>query len=432
MDLATLRAAQPDRLQRAAQDWDAACSRLEKLSAEFRTQTGTLFEGSRAGAAADAASTSLSGLSARLTVTTGDMAAMAVLYRDAAMGVSGAQALLRTAEDLAASNGLVIGSGGEVSLAAPLGGGARLAGPEAMITAMPSAGQEVADLVARALALAGEVDNQVSAQLARLPGSAAAVTAAGRLAGQIGREMMPPEGLTPQETRDWWQPLSQQAQDRLIREFPATIGWTNGLPATARNAANRLAMGQEKASLERELAQLEAHPPPATDYLGAKAGYVPNPAFTQWQAQVAGIEHELAGHQRAAAGPGPGRARRPPARVPAGVQHRRDRKGDPGLRQRQGAEAGALAPLLIAHAQEPSASYFGTNPAAPAFGGNDFTANVVPGQPPEFSLPYFMTFKAHSSYWTLNSASLINMGYIVDGQYNLVTLAPGSPAGGGE
>jgi hypothetical protein len=98
---------------------------------------------------------------------------------------------------------------------------------------------------------------------------------------------------------------------------------------------------------------------------------------------------------------------------------------------KQGAEEGALTPLLIAHAQDPSAGYFGTNPATPAFGGHDFTANLVPGEPSSFSLPYFMTFKAHSSYWTRNSASLINMGYIVDGQYNLVTLAPGPPAGSG-
>ena len=211
------------------------------------------------------------------------MTAMAALYRDAAMGVSDAQALLRTAEDLAASHGLVIEASGEVTLAAPVvaGAGARLAESEAMVTAIPPAAQAVADLVGRALALAGEVDNQVSAQLARLPGSAAAVAAAGRLAGDIGREMLPPAGLTPQETHDWWQALSQQAQDQLIREFPATIGWMNGLPATARNAANRLAMIQEKASLERELAQLQAHPPPATDYLDAKAGYVPNPAFVQ-------------------------------------------------------------------------------------------------------------------------------------------------------
>jgi pimeloyl-ACP methyl ester carboxylesterase len=626
MDLATLRAAQPDQLQRAAQDWDAACSRLEKLAAEFRAQTGTLFEGSWAGAAADAASASLSGLSARLTATSGDMAAMAALYRDAAMGVSGAQALLRTAEDLAASNGLVIGASGEVSLAAPAvaAAGARLPGPGAMITAMPPAAQEAADLVARALALAGEVDHQVSAQLARLPGSAAAVPAAGRLAGEIGREMMPPEGLAPGEAHDWWQALSKQAQDQLIREFPATIGWMNGLPATARNAANRLAMSQEKASLERELAQLEAHPPPATDYLGAKAGYVPSPAFMQWQAQVAGIEHELAGISSVAralalgghaglppayllgfssAGigkaivafgnpdtaattvtyvPGVGTAltgalsnsqraanlwlqahRADPGRslssifwldynaprrglslaglmadrqigsiadavagakslagfqaglaaahvagvpdrtvllghsygslvvgeaaahdgvrpddiifvgspgvgvnhaaqlgIPAGHVWAGANVNDPipdmpphaetllpkaaedsavgaavSLVTRtslaKGAEEGALLPLMLAHLQVPNASYYGTNPATPAFGGNDFTANAVPGEPPGFSLPYFLTFKAHSSYWAPGSASLLNMARIVNGQYGLVSPAPGSPAGSG-
>jgi hypothetical protein len=98
---------------------------------------------------------------------------------------------------------------------------------------------------------------------------------------------------------------------------------------------------------------------------------------------------------------------------------------------RQGAEEGALTPLLIAHAQAPSASYFGTDPASPAFGGNDFTANSVPGEPSTFNLPYFMSFKAHSSYWARNSASLQNMAYIVDGRYNLVELAPGSLAGSG-
>jgi len=624
MDLATLRAAQPDQLQRAAEDWEAAGNRFGKLSAEFRTQTGTLFDGAWAGTAADAASASLSGLSARLTATTEDMAAMAALYRDAGMGVSDAQALLRTAEDLAASNGLVIGPGGEVSLAAPVvaGAGARLAESEAMVTAMPPAAQQVADLVARALALAGEVDKQVSALLTRLPGSAAAVTAADRLAGEIGREIMPPAGLTPEETHDWWQALSQQAQDQLIREFPATIGWMNGLPATARNAANRLAMSEEKASLDRELAELEAHPPPATDYLGAKVGYVPNPAFAQWQAQVAGIEHELAGigalqqalalgghnglpsayllgfstagigkaivafgnpdtaattvtyvpgvgtaltaalgnSQRAAnlwlqahrddpgqslssvfwldynapqlsltdiakdlqigstadavagakslagfqaglaaahavgipdrtvllghsygtlvigeaaahdgvrpsdiilvGSPGVGVNQAAQLGIPASHVWAGANVNDPvpdlpphaeellpkvaedgaagaigslltGGSVKQGAEEGALAPLLIAHFQDPSASYFGTNPATPAFGGNDFTANFVPGEPSSFSLPYFMSFKAHSSYWTVNSASLDNMAYIVDGRYNLVTLAPGSPAGSG-
>ena len=96
----------------------------------------------------------------------------------------------------------------------------------------------------------------------------------------------------------------------------------------------------------------------------------------------------------------------------------------------KGAEEGALFPLMLAHLQDQNASYYGTNPATPAFGGNDFTANAVPGEPPGFSLPYFLTFKAHSSYWAPGSASLLNMARIVNGQYGLVSLAPGSPVGG--
>ena len=95
----------------------------------------------------------------------------------------------------------------------------------------------------------------------------------------------------------------------------------------------------------------------------------------------------------------------------------------------KGAEEGALLPLMLAHLQDQNASYYGTNPATPAFGGNDFTANFVPGEPSTFILPYFMSFKAHSSYWAPRSASLTNMGYIVDGLYHLVISAPGSPAG---
>jgi hypothetical protein len=626
MDLTVLLAAQPGLLQRAAGDWESAGSRLGRLSAEFRTQTEALFDGSWVGSAADAASTNLSALLSGLTAMTEDMAAMAAVYRDAAMGVSDAQALLRAAEDLAASNGLVIGAGGDVSLAAPVvaGAGARMAAGEAMITAMPPAAGEVADLVARALALAGEVDNQVSAQLGRLPGSAAAVAAADRLAGELGREMMPPPGLSPEETHDWWQALNTAAQQQLIHEFPAQIGWMNGLPATARNEANRLAMHEEQASLERELAGLQAYPPPAVDYLGAKVGYVPNPAYEEWQAKIAGIEHELAGissleqalalggthglpaayllgfgtsgigqaivafgdpdaaattvtyvpgvgttltsalgnSQRAAAlwqqahrfDPGmslssifwldynapqtsltdimtdlqigstadavagarslagfqAGLAAAHVAGVPdrtvllghsygtlvVGEAAAHDGVhpddiifvGSPGVGVNQAAQLGipashvwaganvndpvpdippdamqqlpsvveygvtggigglvtggvhgmkvdaevdAVLPLLIAHGEDLSAGFFGTNPATPAFGGNDFSADYIPGEPSTFDLNYFLTFKAHSSYWDPSSASLLNMAHIVDGEYSQVMLAPASPAGSG-
>jgi Alpha/beta hydrolase len=61
-------------------------------------------------------------------------------------------------------------------------------------------------------------------------------------------------------------------------------------------------------------------------------------------------------------------------------------------------------------------SHFGTNPAMPQFGGHDFT--VAYGRYP------LWTAKDHSSYWDVNSVSLLNMAHIVNGQYSAVRLVP--------
>jgi hypothetical protein len=87
--------------------------------------------------------------------------------------------------------------------------------------------------------------------------------------------------------------------------------------------------------------------------------------------------------------------------------------------------AAALPPLNPVNALSGNASYFGTNPATSAFGGNVFNADIDPGR--SFS---GLDFSAHSSYWDPRSSSLGNMAQIVDGQYGKVLLqqpAAGSP-----
>jgi hypothetical protein len=88
-----------------------------------------------------------------------------------------------------------------------------------------------------------------------------------------------------------------------------------------------------------------------------------------------------------------------------------------------GAIDDAVTPLLVAHLENPDASYFGTNPATPAFGGNDFAADYVPGTPSSFDMSYFLSFRAHTTYWSQGSASLRNMAAIVAGKYGQVTMA---------
>lgn len=621
MDLPALQAARPDLLEQAAAGWKSAAARFSQLSARFSAQTGALFDSPQAwlGGAADAAASSLSAISAQLTATTADMNAMSAVYSDAAMGVSGAQALLRTAQELAASSGLQIGPDGQVSFAVPA-----LPGPlehvaeelRAMFTQLPPAAGEVADLVAKALRLAAEVDSEVSAELARLPGSVAAVLAASALAAKIGSQIQPPDGLSARQVNDWWNALGAAAQQQLIHQFPARIGWLNGLPATARDEANRLAMQEKQASLERELAQLQAHPPPATQYGGIKLGYLPNLAYQQWLDQISSIQKQLlgirmlqqslslggkngvppayllgfstAGNGRAIVAFGdPDTASSTVTYVPgvgatmvmSGTDagnavalwqqaHKLDPRqsvssiywldynapqlstdpltdlqvastgdavdgarslagfqsglaaahgagigdrtvlvghsygslvigeaaahdgvrptdmifvGSPGIGvghasqlgispshvwaganvndpvpdlprsalgelpsfgvdaaagavgglishglsgAGHGALQGAMDEMLVTHAQNPDASFFGTNPAAPAFGGNDFNANDVPGEPSSFDMSYFESFHAHTTYWNQGSSSLRNMAAIVDGKYSQVTMAP--------
>jgi Alpha/beta hydrolase len=616
VDLATLRAARPDLLEKAAADWKSAAGRLGQISSQFREQIDPLFIFSWAGLGADAASQSLTSLSAQLTAVTADMNAMASLYQDAAMGVSAAQALLRVAEDHAAANGLEIGPGGAVSVAVPAGAGllARALEQEAAFAGLPPAAAGVASLVAKALRLAGEVDSQVSAQLAGLPGTASAVAAADALARKLGSEMMPPAGMSPKEINEWWAALDAAAQQQLIHEFPARIGWMNGLPATARDQANRLAMNEEEKHLRSELARLLPHPPAEFISDGLKVGEVPNPAFEQWQAQISQIQNELwgigalerslalggkgglphayllgfgvsgrgqaiiaygnpdtaattvtfvpgtgaslnesgadashaavlwqqahklnpgqslssiywlnydapnisslsgylsmaspasavaGGHALAAfqsglaaahsaavpdrtvllghsygslvigeaaahdgvhpsdiivvGSPGLGVSKAAQLGIPASHVWAGANINDPvpdippdavdllpkvgadavlggigGLLTHglsgimPGAEAGAMDTLLIAHLQNPDASYFGTNPATPAFGGNDFAADYVPGRPSSFDMSYFDSFRAHTTYWSQGSASLRNMAAIVAGKYGQVTMA---------
>ena len=592
VDLAALRSARPDLFDRAADAWS-------RIGAGFGTQVRALrsdvvqplFDGSTwTGTAADAASTNLSGLSAQLDTTEEYTATMATLLRDAAAGVRDAQALLRAAEDVAARSRLMIGADGSVSASSP----PPLLGPQQMMLGeapSPAMG-EVADLVRRALAVAGEVDTQVTARLKALqtfPATASKeLMDAGQLAGVFDHAMIPAAGTDPAEVNAWWKALNASEQQHLIHEFPGQIGWLDGLPATARDEANRIALAGERQQLQGQLAGLEAHQPPATVTGGRfGTGQFPNPAWQQWHNQVVTIQGELAGvaavenglalgghggvprayllgfdthgngHTivsfgdpgtadntvtyvpglgskltgafgdssraaalaRAAANFAPGKSvasiywlgynapqlglgqglhnldvastgdaiagasalsrfqdglqvtHQPgvpghtvvlghsygslvvgEAAARAGV-HPSDVifVGSPGVGVNHASQLG-ISPAHVwagANINDPVpnlppadpagwlnnySGHFGNDPTSPQFGGNDFAASSAPGTPSGFDPLYYATLKAHSSYWDPNSASLLNMAHIVDGQYRAVTLvhplphpAPGIP-----
>ncbi|GAA3104369.1 hypothetical protein GCM10017600_68410 [Streptosporangium carneum] len=56
----------------------------------------------------------------------------------------------------------------------------------------------------------------------------------------------------------WWRELDKTAQAQLIAASPGLIGALNGLPATARDQANRKYLAEQKATIPQELARLRA------------------------------------------------------------------------------------------------------------------------------------------------------------------------------
>ncbi len=301
VDLAALRSARPDLLDQAAAEWS-------RIGAGFGNQVSALrgdvaqplFDGTTwTGTAADAASTRLSGLSAQLDSTEEYTATMATLLRDAASGVRDAQSVLRAAEEVAAQNRLTIGPDGSVLASSPP---PLMGRQQPVLGAAPSPAMgEVADLIRRALAVAGEVDTQVTARLKALQAFPATPSKdlldAGQLAEVFDRAMIPAEGTNPAEVNAWWKALSASQQHGLMHEFPGRIGWLDGLPATARDQANRIALAADKQQLQGQLAGLDAREPPATVTGGGRFGaeQMPNPAWQQWHGQVTAVQGKLAG-----------------------------------------------------------------------------------------------------------------------------------------
>ena len=62
----------------------------------------------------------------------------------------------------------------------------------------------------------------------------------------------PPAGASPEEVRAWWDGLTEEEQQAIIAAAPGAIGNLDGIPGSARDAANRV-------SLDRDLANLGAY-----------------------------------------------------------------------------------------------------------------------------------------------------------------------------
>lgn len=96
---------------------------------------------------------------------------------------------------------------------------------------------------------------------------------------------LPPAASTPIQVAAWWDALTTDQQRWLVEHQSSAVGNLDGVPALARDAANREAAPQLSAQLDQQIATLRGQEP--AQWIGVGSRFPrPNPAWTEWHDQV--------------------------------------------------------------------------------------------------------------------------------------------------
>ena len=174
----------------------------------------------------------------------------AEIASEGAQGINEVRANADDAKQLANTWGMSIDASGNVSMDAAQVKSLRKAGKNIFeITKMVNTAQERVNL---ALKQAQELVDSLSQKLASLE--------AGTFDNNVhysatfkSRPTLPPADASPQEIASWWNSLSEEDKQWMIREHPDVIGNLEGVDYTSRNQANRIMLPRLKEQAEADL-----------------------------------------------------------------------------------------------------------------------------------------------------------------------------------
>jgi len=315
---ATLKAAQPDRYSEAADQFQQVLDAFEQSAVDLNQTVYQPIEYSWTGAAANAALTYVRASLGDFNATLEYLKRFVGLMRAGAEGIGSAQAYLRMAETIAASNGWTLTPDGFAQPNVPPAVRNRSI-VEQLWQAMSSNPEyaEFQDLLTRALSTAQAVDDQISAAL-RDPeqfgqgktweaDAGTAGSSATALEARLGQADIPAKRTSSAEVAAWWKAMGSDPglQVQLIKDQPALIGALNGLPAMVRDKANRIVLAGDIAaddaqvtSLKDQAEQLEAE---INARLSAKIA-ARGPVAVELQNELRSVQSELNAAQSQLAG----------------------------------------------------------------------------------------------------------------------------------
>ncbi|MGW3075680.1 MULTISPECIES: alpha/beta hydrolase [unclassified Kitasatospora] len=246
--LAQLRDADLSGLQPAATAYDTLAGNFGKHVQTMQHEvTKHILNANWVGNAAGAANASLQRTSTRLDAAHTEMSAVSGLLREASENFLLAQSELKVALQEAQNLGLTVADDGAVSWPPPSQAERNDPGYN-----VPERAKALANRISHAVGIADNADQKVAKLLDDLTARARNGTgldadkAAADLKAvtQQGIDLMaagfPPAGAQPTEVNSWWKGLAPDEQQRLIESHPDLLGMRDGIPAEARNQANRL------------------------------------------------------------------------------------------------------------------------------------------------------------------------------------------------
>ncbi|MEU9041071.1 MULTISPECIES: alpha/beta hydrolase [unclassified Kitasatospora] len=158
----------------------------------------------------------------------------------------------------------------------------------------------ISNRITAALNEAAQADQEISARLNHFATNASngtgldAATVAKDQAAETGREQVPASGTDPNSVKQWWNGLTDSERQKFINDHPDQVGNLDGVPATARDQANRINMKRAKQDLQSQLDGLGPEPKKYLSVAETNGGPVENPDYDEWQRKQQDLKEKLA------------------------------------------------------------------------------------------------------------------------------------------
>lgn len=246
MSVAELREATPEDFERSAENWARHVARIRVVAAGLELQVRALAPW--LGEAGDAARAQLRLRHDQLVDAADVTSRIPPALRVVAARVRSAQQQLLAALKEAAALDMAVSAEGAVAYGQ---------GQQRTATGL-------AAVMRRAVADATHADAEATAALARAMPAVAGLQALGP-APTGAQGAIPRPGTSPLDVKQWWDSLSPMQQESLLFTDPARIGCLDGIPAIARDRANRAELAEAQARLRQRQGLLRAGGADRTD-----------------------------------------------------------------------------------------------------------------------------------------------------------------------